>query len=48
MNPRYNFTPAIVRGLLEIEATRQAVQLPVLPPAAAKALSFIGEITAAT
>ncbi len=38
MNPRYTFTPAMVRGLMEIEAARQAVQLTVLPPAAAEAL----------
>ena len=38
MNPRYTFTPAIVRDLMEIEAARQAVQLTVLPPAVAEAL----------
>lgn len=38
MNPRYTFTPAIVRALMEIEAARQAVRLTTLPPAVAEAL----------
>lgn len=28
MNPGFIFTPAIVRDLMDIEAARQAVQLP--------------------
>lgn len=38
MTLRYTFTPAIVRDLMEIEATRQAVQLTVLPPVVAEVL----------
>lgn len=38
MNPRYTFTPTIVRDLMEIEAARRAMQLTVLPPTAAEAL----------
>ncbi len=38
MNPRYTFTPAMVRDLMEIEAARQGVQLTLLPPATAEVL----------
>jgi len=38
MNPRYTFTPVIVRDLMEIEAARQTVQLTVLPPQVAEQL----------
>jgi len=32
MNERYNFTPVIVRDLMDIESARQIVNLTVLPP----------------
>lgn len=38
MNPRYTFTPAIVRDLMDIEAARQTVRLTTLPPALAERL----------
>jgi len=38
MNERYNFTPAIVRDLMEIESARQIVKLTVLPPHVAERL----------
>jgi Fic family protein len=38
MNPRYTFTPVIVRDLMEVEAARQTVQLTVLSPQVAEQL----------